>query len=86
MANPNYQGPGQPSAQSGGWLGSWLGATPAYHGEGQPSSRGKAYGSAAPAYKPARPTAARDTTDGNDGVCDAPSFAIVIPRQVIEQS
>jgi len=30
MATPNYKGPNQPSPNGSGWLGSWLGGTPAY--------------------------------------------------------
>ena len=30
MATPNYKGANQPTPNGGGWLGSWLGGTPAY--------------------------------------------------------
>ncbi len=73
MATPNYQGPGQPAANSSSWLGSWLGGTPAYKGAGQPSSTSSGFGGSAPAYKPA------------PDACGQRPIAIVIPRDVIEQ-
>ena len=84
MATPNYKGQGQPTANSGGWLGSLMGGgAPAYGGAGQPASKTSGYlGGSAPAYKPATP-AATSATDPD--VCEPQGFAIVIPRQMIEQ-
>ncbi len=86
MATPNYIGNGQPPADSGGWLGSWLGGTPAYKGAGQPSSKSSVFGST-PAYK-AAPAAGQSamSTSGDASAC-GPSgpIAIVIHRDVIEQ-
>ena len=84
MATPNYQGRGQPAADSGGWLGTWLGGTPAYQGVGQPTTKASTYGSAAPAHKPA-PTAAPAavTSPSADGsACGCGPIAIVIPREL----
>ena len=83
MATPNYQGQGQPAADSGGWLGSWLGGTPAYRGVGQPSSKASAVGGSQPAYKPA-PTA-QSAMNADTDVCGPGPIAIVIPRDVIDQ-
>jgi len=83
MATPNYQGRGQPVADSGGWLGTLLGGTPAYNGAGQPASRASAYGSATPAYKPAPTTSAMVSVDPN--ACGQRPITIVIPQDVIEE-
>jgi hypothetical protein len=80
MATPNYQGQGQPTADSGGWLGSLLGGTPAYKGVGQPSSKSSVISGSAPAYKPAPSASSADMS-----ACGPGSIAIVIPRDVIEQ-
>ena len=87
MAIPNYQGRGQPAADSGGWLGSWIGGTPAYQGAGQPSSKSSASGGAAPAYKPALANAGSQSpmTSVDMSACGPGPIAIVIPREVIEQ-
>ena len=68
MATPSYIGPGQPVGDSGGWLGSWLGGTPA--------------------YKSAQKLASSDAvgvTSADSDVCGPAPFAIVIPREVVEQ-
>ena len=84
MATPNYKGPGQPSADSGGWLGTWLGGTPTYQGVGQPTTKASTYGGATPAYKPAPATATpAAVTDAK--TCGCGPIAIVIPREVTEE-
>ena len=84
MATPNHKGSGQPSADSGGWLGAWLGGTPTYQGVGQSAPKSSGYGSATPAYKPAPATAAPHTvTDASAYGCGP--IAIVIPREVTEE-
>ena len=86
MATPNYQGQGQPTADSGGWLGSWLGGTPAYKGAGQPSSKSSAFGGASPAYRPVSTTGAPAAMTSADACASGlQPIAIVIPRDVIEQ-
>ncbi len=87
MATPNYQGQGQPPADSGGWLGSWLGGTPAYKGVGQPSSKASAIGGSQPAYKPAPANAAPQgvMTTADLDACGPGAIAIVIPREAVEQ-
>jgi hypothetical protein len=87
MATPNYQGRGQPAADSGGWLGSWLGGSPAYKGVGQPSSKSSAIGGAAPAYKPAPASASPQNamTSADLEACGPGAIAIVIPREAVEQ-
>jgi hypothetical protein len=97
MATPNYKGQGQPAATSSGWLGSLFAASaPAYGGAGQPTPKSSGYVSGAPAYKPApiaapkaaapaAPTQASPTTATDDDTDVPTAFAIVIPRQVIEQ-
>jgi hypothetical protein len=93
MATPNYKGQGQPAANSGGWLGSLMGGgAPAYGGVGQPASKTSGYlAGSAPAYKPAPaastvPAASSAaTSDADPDVCEPQGFAIVIPRQMIEQ-
>ena len=86
MATPNYKGQGQPTANSGGWLGSLMGGgAPAYGGAGQPASKTSGYlAGSAPAYKPA-PAASEATSATDPDVCEPQGFAIVIPRQMIEQ-
>ena len=85
MATPNYKGQGQPGASSGGWLGSLIGGSaPAYAGAGQPASKTSGYlAGSAPAYKPA-PTASQAAMTDPE-TCSPSGFAIVIPRQMIEQ-
>jgi hypothetical protein len=89
MATPNYLGRGQPAADSGGWLGTWLGTTPTYQGVGQPSSKSSAIGGAAPAYKPAPSSTAAPgamtSPSAEPNACGHGPIAIVIPREVIEQ-
>ena len=82
MATPNYKGAGQPAADGGSWLGSWLGGTPAYKGVAKLPSTG-----AGPAYKPApAPASSEDVTSVDDSdACGVGPIAIVIPREVIEQ-
>ncbi len=68
MATPNYKGANQPSPNGSGWLGSWLGGTPA--------------------YKSAQKLASSDAvgvTSADSDVCGPAPFAIVIPREVIDQ-
>ena len=68
MATPNYKGANQPSANGSGWLGSWLGGTPA--------------------YKSAQKLASSDAvgvTSVDSETCGPAPFAIVIPREVVEQ-
>ena len=84
MATPNYQGQGQPAADSGGWLGSLLGGTPAYKGVGQPSSKSSVISGSAPAYKPA-PNASSVMASADMSACGPGPIAIVIPREMIEQ-
>jgi len=84
MATPNYQGQGQPAADSGGWLGSWLGGTPAYKGLGQPSSKSSAVGGSQPAYKPAPTAGAQSAMSADMSACGPGPIAIVIPRDVID--
>ena len=87
MATPNYKGQGQPGSSSGGFLGSLIGGSaPAYAGAGQPgSTTSKYFAGSAPAYKaaPASQDAEQSATD-SEAYGPAP-FAIVIPRQVIDQ-
>jgi hypothetical protein len=87
MATPNYKGPGQPSPDSGGWLGTWLGGTPAYQGVGQSTTKASAYGGGTPAYKPApataTPAAVTSLVDASGYGCGP--IAIVIPREVTEE-
>ena len=79
MATPNYKGAGQPAADGGSWLGSWLGGTPAYKGTVKlPSS-----GSSGPGYKAA--PAPADVASADSDVCGGTPIAIVIPREVIDQ-
>ena len=92
MATPNYKGQGQPTANSGGWLGSLMGGgAPAYGGVGQPASKTSGYlAGSVPAYKPApvvstAPASSAATSDADLDVCEPQGFAIVIPRQMIEQ-
>ena len=87
MATPNYKGQGQPTANSGGWLGSLMGGgAPAYGGVGQPASKTSGYlAGSAPAYKPAPAASTAATSDADPDVCEPQGFAIVIPRQMIEQ-
>ena len=73
MATPSYKGSNQPSPNGGGWLGSWLGGTPAY------ASAVKRPAGAAQAT----PTSADATAQAGDA-CGGP-IAIVIPREVLEQ-
>ncbi|MBV8758629.1 MAG: hypothetical protein JO257_15185 [Deltaproteobacteria bacterium] len=75
MATPNYRGEDQPPPNGGGWLGSWLGGTPAYK-----SVTKKAATSAAQAA----PADAQMCVEQSDA-CGARPIAIVIPREVIEQ-
>ncbi len=81
MATPNYKGAGQPAADGGSWLGSWLGGTPAYKGtEKLPSS-----GSSGPGYK-AAPASSSDVSSADQiDACGGGPIAIVIPREVIDQ-
>ena len=70
MATPSYKGSNQPLPNGGGWLGSWLGGTPAY-------------GSAV--KKPANAAQATSASaDAAGDACGGP-IAIVIPREVLEQ-
>ena len=87
MATPNYKGQGQPTANSGGWLGSLMGGgAPAYGGVGQPASKTSGYlAGAGPAYKPAPAASPAATSAEDPDVCEPQGFAIVIPRQMIEQ-
>ena len=88
MATPSYIGPGQPVGDSGGWLGTWLGGTPAYRGVGQSAQRSSMFGSATPAYKlaPANADASAPVTACVLTGANGPGpIAIVIPREVIEQ-
>ena len=88
MATPNYLGRGQPGADSGGWLGTWLGGTPAYKGVGQPTSKTSAIGGETPAYRPAPATAdvpGVTSTSADPNACGPGPIAIVIQRDVIEQ-
>jgi hypothetical protein len=87
MATPNYKGQGQPTANSGGWLGSLMGGgAPAYGGAGQPASKTSGYlAGSAPAYKPAPAASPAATSATDPDVCEPQGFAIVIPRQMIEQ-
>ena len=83
MATPNYKGAGQPAADGGSWLGSWLGGTPAYKGTAKlPSS-----GNSGPGYKAAPAPASSSDVMSADQIdaCGPGSIAIVIPREVIEQ-
>ena len=88
MATPSYLGAGQPVSEGGGWLGSWLGGTPAYKGAAQAAQRSSMFGVAAPAYKPGPAMA---STQAPVTACVVPSadgpgpIAILIPREVIEQ-
>ncbi len=75
MATPNYNGEDQPPPNGGGWLGSWLGGTPAYK-----SAVKKAAASAAQAV-PADAMASVEQSDA----CGPRPIAIVIPREVIDQ-
>ena len=70
MATPNYKGPNQPSPNGSGWLGSWLGGTPAYANVVKKTAQ-------------VAPSPSDAAMDGGDA-CGGP-IAIVIPRQVIEQ-
>ena len=79
MATPNYLGRGQPGADSGGWLGTWLGGTPAYQGVGQPATKSSASSGATPAYKPA-PATAKPAAVTDTNACGCGPIAIVIPR------
>jgi hypothetical protein len=86
MATPIYKGRGQASSDSGGWLGVLFGGTPTYGGAGQPGQKSSVIGGAQPAYKPAPATGASGVSGDVDAdACGPGSFAIVIPRQVIEQ-
>jgi hypothetical protein len=76
MATPNYKGEDQPPPNGGGWLGSWLGGTPAYK-----SVTKKATASATQAAPGEAQMACVEQTDP----CGPRPIAIVIPRDVIEQ-
>jgi hypothetical protein len=75
MATPNYKGANQPTPNGSGWLGSWLGGTPAYKS----------------VVKPAKSAAQVAPADGQMlsmeqlDACGPRPIAIVIPREVIEQ-
>jgi hypothetical protein len=83
MATPNYKGAGQPAADGGSWLSSWLGGTPAYKG----SDKSPSGASSGPGYKAApAPTSSADVTSADPrDVCGDGPIAIVIPREVIDQ-
>ncbi len=88
MATPNYLGAGQPVSESGGWLGSWLGGTPAYKGAGQSAQRASMLAGSSPAYKlaPANADSPAQVTACVLPDANGPGpIAIVIPREVIEQ-
>jgi hypothetical protein len=76
MATPNYKGEDQPPPNSGGWLGSWLGGTPAYK-----SVVKKATASSAQAAPADAQMVGAEQLDA----CGPRPIAIVIPREVIEQ-
>ncbi len=76
MATPNYKGEDQPPPNGGGWLGSWLGGTPAYK-----SVMKKATANAAQAASADAQMASVEQSDA----CGPRPIAIVIPREVIEQ-
>ena len=80
MATPNYKGPNQPQPSSGGWFGSLFGGTPAYKTLDQ---RSASYSTAGPAYK-AAPSDSVTSSEQSEACAQGP-FAIVIPREVIDQ-
>jgi hypothetical protein len=95
MANPIYKGQGQPASASGGWLSGLFGTqTPAYKSappvpasttSASASTSTSGSGSAATAPSALAPPVAPAVIPTG---CDAdgiPSFAIVIPREVIER-
>lgn len=75
MATPNYKGANQPTPNGSGWLGSWLGGTPAYKGVVKPAA------SAAQAA----PADGQMVSVEQMDACGPRPIAIVIPREVIEQ-
>lgn len=96
MANPTYNGQGQPPATSGGWLSGWFGAsTPAYKlapttsttstasaipSNASASQRRAFFAFGAPAYKLAPQSS--DSADVPQQF--AQQFAIVIPRRAVD--
>ena len=84
MSTPNYQGQGQPTASSGGWLSEIFGGhTPTYAGAGQPVARTSTWlRGAAPAY--AVPTTQSPPSTTGCEADEPRQIAIVIPRQVID--
>ena len=78
MATPNYKGANQPSPNGSGWLGSWLGGTPAYKSvEKKPASTAQSSSTSADAVGA--------MTGAMSDACGPAPFAIVIPREVIDQ-
>lgn len=75
MATPNYKGEDQPPPNGSGWLGSWLGGTPAYKSVVKPAV------GAAQAASAAGQMLSAEQIDA----CGPRPIAIVIPREVIEQ-
>lgn len=85
MATPNYKGENQPLPNGGGWLGSWLGGTPAYkNADKRPSAAAMTNANAAPAAPAGDVAASMTAADPNDA-CGPGPIAIVIPRELIEQ-
>ncbi len=87
MATPNYKGANQPLPNGGGWLGSWLGGTPAYkNADKRPSAAAMTTNVGAAQAAPASgDVAVSMTTVQPNDACGPGPIAIVIPREVIEQ-
>jgi hypothetical protein len=95
MANPTYNGQGQPPATSGGWLSGWFGAsTPAYKLAPTTSTTSTASAaSTTPSNASASPRRAffafgapayKLAPQSSDGADVPQQFAIVIPRRALD--